>query len=62
MAKGNACKSADATASNHRRGEIERIIGKFSSMALQKYLVCLACPRQIMHPIFVRIRILSQFM
>jgi len=39
MAKGNACKSADATASNHRRGEIERIVAKFSSMALQKYLV-----------------------
>ena len=47
MAKGNACKSADATASNHRRGELERIIGKFSSRALQKYLACLACPMQI---------------
>src|SRR5665213_1178264 len=47
IAKGNACKSADATASNHRRGEIERIIGKFSSRALQKYPICLAYPRQI---------------
>ena len=51
IAKGSTCNSAEAIARNNKRGEIERIVDKFSSWRSQKISQGLYGLGECMHPI-----------